>query len=85
MQQQETLRTVVESLTVKELIDLAAKVKTFDATGDASRSIQIEDREITLTRENVPILRIYIDEIYKGGRPTGQYAPKDSFIPVAGC
>ena len=87
MQQQETLRSVVESLTSGMLVDLAAKVEVFDATGAASNSVQVGDREITLTKDNAPLLKIYIAEAGKYGppRPTGQYAPKDSFIPVAGC
>ena len=85
MQQQETLRSVVESLTSGMLVDLAAKVEVFNATGAASNSVQVGDREITLTRDNAPLLKIYIDERYKGARPTEQYASKDSFMSVAGC
>ena len=58
MQQQETLRSVVESLTSGMLVDLAAKVEVFDATGAASNSVQVGDREITLTKDNAPLLKI---------------------------
>ena len=91
MTQQTTLRQIVGSLTAREFTGLVAQVGGFSATGAASGSVQVGDRQILLTADNISLLRLYINEKaaqidadYQP-RPLTNYVPPKEVIPVAGC
>ncbi len=90
MQQEETLRQILGSLTAREFTGLVAQVSVFSATGAASGSVQIGDRQIALTADNLGLLKLYIEE--KAAQIDLTYRPKPLYgnhtkhvVTEAGC